>query len=163
MALLNFRLGYWSNNPNPLRTGNSTRKASWYRLMLREMLGRGLSETCPQIHLSDGGHFENLGIYELLRRRCRYIIASDAGADPKNTMSDLGKLIQRARADFSVDIEIDITTLGTTNDSGKNRPWRLGLPGFVHGPARGYPAGAVSPGVRRTERSPPCRPWTRRR
>ncbi len=126
MALFNFRLGYWSNNPNPQRTGNATRKASWYRLMLREMLGRGLSETCPQIHLSDGGHFENLGIYELLRRRCRYIIASDAGADPNNTMSDLGKLIQRARADFGVDIEIDITTLGATTDAGKNRPWRLG-------------------------------------
>ncbi len=115
MALLNFRLGFWTDNPNPKWCKRSSRSASWYRLMLREMLGLGLSETQPQVHLSDGGHFENLGVYELLRRRCRYIIASDASADLAGTLQDLGKAIQRARADFGVDVKIDVSTLETDN------------------------------------------------
>ncbi|MCW8875869.1 MAG: hypothetical protein OQK51_02325, partial [Kangiellaceae bacterium] len=110
MALLNFRLGYWTDNPNPKYAPKRGRAASWYRLMLREMFGKGLSEVNPQIHLSDGGHFENLGIYELLRRQCRYIIVGDASADLDMTMSDLGKAIQRARADFGVEVDIDIST-----------------------------------------------------
>ncbi|WP_196140349.1 hypothetical protein [Aliikangiella sp. G2MR2-5] len=111
MALLNFRLGYWTDNPDPEKSPRKGRAASWYRLMLREMFAVGLNEHSPQIHLSDGGHFENLGLYELLRRRCRYIIASDAGADLNNTLADLGKAIQRARADFDVEIDIDVSTI----------------------------------------------------
>jgi len=70
------------------------------------MLGIGLSEADQKIHLADGGHFENLGLYELLRRRCRYIIVSDAGADPTGTLADLGQAVQRARADLGADVEI---------------------------------------------------------
>jgi hypothetical protein len=33
------------------------------------------------LNLSDGGHFDNIGVYELLRRRCKYIIVGDAEAD----------------------------------------------------------------------------------
>lgn len=104
MALLNVRLGIWTLNPRtPPRRW---RLPAWYQLMLREMLGTGLAETRTHIHLADGGHFENLGLYELLRRRCRYIIVSDAGADPDCTLADLGKAVQRARADFGVQVEI---------------------------------------------------------
>ena len=80
MALLNVRLGVWV--PNPRQEPRRLRWPAWYQLMLREMLGVGLTEKDSRIHLADGGHFENLGLYELLRRRCRYIIVSDAGADP---------------------------------------------------------------------------------
>ena len=104
MALLNIRLGIWTLNPRtPPR---KLRFPAWYQLMLREMLGVGLAEDKTHIHLADGGHFENLGVYELLRRRCRYIIVSDAGADPECTMADLGKAVQRARADFKVEVDI---------------------------------------------------------
>lgn len=104
MTLLNVRLGYWTANPRHQPRG--FRWPAWYQLMLREMLGVGLSETEARIHLADGGHFENLGLYELLRRRCRYIIVSDAGADPDTTLADLGQAMQRARADFGASIEI---------------------------------------------------------
>jgi hypothetical protein len=104
MTLLNVRLGFWTMNPKHEPRG--LRWPAWYQLMLREMLGVGLSETQSRIHLADGGHFENLGIYELLRRRCRYIIVSDAGADPGTTLADLGQAMQRARADFGANIEI---------------------------------------------------------
>ncbi|WP_407951159.1 patatin-like phospholipase family protein [Permianibacter fluminis] len=105
MSLLNIRLGIWTLNPRtPPR---KLRLPAWYQLILREMLGVGLAETQKHIHLADGGHFENLGVYELLRRNCRYIIVSDAGADPDCTLADLGKAVQRARADFNVEVDID--------------------------------------------------------
>jgi hypothetical protein len=104
MALLNVRLGVWLRNPR--QEPRRWRFPAWYQLMLREMLGVGLSETDARIHLADGGHFENLGVYELLRRRCRYIIVSDAGADPACTLADLGQAVQRARADLGAEVEL---------------------------------------------------------
>ncbi len=104
MALLNVRLGVWVANPR--HEPRRWRWPAWYQLMLREMLGIGLDEKQARIHLSDGGHFENLGVYELLRRRCRYIVVSDAGADPDATLADLAQAVQRARADFGADVNI---------------------------------------------------------
>jgi hypothetical protein len=56
------------------------------------------------IELSDGGHFENLGIYELVRRRVDTIIVSDGSADKDFTFGDLANAIERVRADFGVNI-----------------------------------------------------------
>jgi len=63
------------------------------------------------VHLSDGAHFENLGLYELVRRHCRYIIVSDCGTDPKVTFDDFGNAVRRIREDFGVEIEIDLSPL----------------------------------------------------
>jgi hypothetical protein len=104
MTLLNVRLGIWVQNPR--HEPRRRRWPAWYQLMLREMLGIGLDEKDARIHLADGGHFENLGVYELLRRRCRYIIVSDAGADPTCTLADLGQAVQRARADLGAEVDI---------------------------------------------------------
>ncbi|HEV7607678.1 MAG TPA: patatin-like phospholipase family protein [Steroidobacteraceae bacterium] len=104
MTLLNIRLGIWVLNPR--HEPRRLRWPAWYLLMMREMLGIGLDEKDTRIHLADGGHFENLGLYELLRRRCRYIIVSDAGADPVCTLADLGQAVQRARADLGAEVEI---------------------------------------------------------
>jgi hypothetical protein len=104
MALLNVRLGIWVANPR--HAPRRLRWPAWYELMLREMLGVGLTEKDARVHLADGGHFENLGLYELLRRRCRYIIVSDAGADPGTTLADLGQAVQRARADFGAEVNL---------------------------------------------------------
>lgn len=104
MSLLNVRLGVWL--PNPRHEPRRLRWPAWYQLMLREMLGVGLDEKRARVHLSDGGHFENLGLYELLRRRCRFILVSDAGADPDTTLADLAQAVQRARADFGADVEL---------------------------------------------------------
>lgn len=79
--------------------------------MFTEMLGRGLDERRWHVHLSDGGHFENLGLYELIRRRCRFILVSDAGADLHWNFADLERAVERARVDFGAHIEIDITPL----------------------------------------------------
>ncbi len=63
------------------------------------------------VHLSDGGHFENLALYELVRRQCRYIIVSDCGADPTVAFDDLGNALRRIREDFDVEVEIDVAPL----------------------------------------------------
>jgi hypothetical protein len=104
MTLLNIRLGIWVVNPR--HEPRRLRWPAWYHLMMREMLGVGLNETGTRVHLADGGHFENLGVYELLRRRCRYIVVSDAGADPACTLADLGQAVQRARADLGAEVNI---------------------------------------------------------
>jgi hypothetical protein len=58
------------------------------------------------VYLTDGGHIENLGIYELLRRRCCLIIAVDAEADPNMTFNSLVTLQRYARIDMGVRIEL---------------------------------------------------------
>ena len=42
------------------------------------------------INLSDGGHFDNLGLYELIRRRCRFIVVCDAEQDGDLKFGSLG-------------------------------------------------------------------------
>jgi hypothetical protein len=57
------------------------------------------------IYLSDGGHFDNLGLYEMVLRRCRLIIVSDAGADPTFAYEDLGNAIRKIRIDLGISID----------------------------------------------------------
>jgi hypothetical protein len=59
------------------------------------------------IYLSDGGHFENLGLYEMVRRRCRRIVVSDAGCDPDCSFEDLGNAVRKIYIDFGVSIDFD--------------------------------------------------------
>jgi hypothetical protein len=63
------------------------------------------------LHLSDGGHFENLAAYELIRRRCRHVVICDASADPAFTFENLGNLVRRVREDFGAMIDLDVSAL----------------------------------------------------
>ncbi len=63
------------------------------------------------LHLSDGSHFENLGLYELIRRHCRYVIVTDCSADPEVAFDDLANTLRRIREDFGVEIELDVDPL----------------------------------------------------
>ncbi|HEY0549050.1 MAG TPA: hypothetical protein VGF13_05575, partial [Verrucomicrobiae bacterium] len=64
----------------------------------KELFGRTSCDSNSRyIHLSDGGHFENLALYELIRRHCRYIIVSDCGADPDVGFDDFGNAVRRIR------------------------------------------------------------------
>ncbi len=115
MTLLNVRLGYWMRNPRTTVLNNvQWRNPSWY-MIFSEMFGRGLNETGTSIHLSDGGHFENLGLYELVRRRCRYIIVCDGAQDADYTFNDLAKAVERVRVDFGAEITIDTRPLQPVN------------------------------------------------
>lgn len=109
LALLNVRLGYWLPNPKRLheiRSGIGARPFSLWT----ELWG-GLDEHDKFVNLSDGGHIENLGIYELLRRRCKLIIAVDAEADPRMIFPSLMRLIRYAQIDFGIQIRVDLDDL----------------------------------------------------
>lgn len=108
MAVFDVRLGWWMGNP---QNGKAWKHGSPYlglRWMIYELLGL-TTDTRPYVYLSDGGHFENLGIYELVRRRCRLIIACDASQDPAYACPDLRAAIERCRVDFATEIEMDLT------------------------------------------------------
>lgn len=109
LTLFNVRLGRWIGNPGDelwTRSGPSFA----LELLVQEIL-RGTSQRKEYLYLSDGGHFENLGIYELVRRRCRYIVAVDAGADPDMSFTDLGNAIRKCRIDLRVKIDLDLEPL----------------------------------------------------
>jgi hypothetical protein len=105
MTVFNVRLGHWS--PNPANENHWTKHDPPFGgiYLLNELFGR-TQHTSPFVYLSDGGHFENLGIYELVRRRCTCIVAIDAGADSKSQFDDLGNAIRKCYADFGVVIDI---------------------------------------------------------
>lgn len=105
MMLFKLRLGWWLGNPRNRRTAWRYRgpRFSW-RLFVQEALG-WTDDKEPWVYLSDGGHFENLGLYEMVRRRCRLIVVSDAGADPKCTLEDLGNAVRKISIDFGVKID----------------------------------------------------------
>ena len=106
MAILNVRLGYWLKNPK-----KSNRKSQPGAMQLgREMIGK-IDEHGPFLNLTDGGHIENLGVYELLRRRCKFIVAIDGEFDPNMTFHALTNLQRLASIDFDINIEIDLDEL----------------------------------------------------
>ena len=110
LALLNVRLAYWL--PHPGRVGRPTwvdwvaRRHPGLVALLQEACGI-VSDRGRFVNCSDGGHIENLGVYELLRRRCRTIICVDGGADPHFQFYDLTTLQRYAHIDLDVRIEID--------------------------------------------------------
>lgn len=129
LTLLNIRLGYWL--PNPIRVikgGWLTRLAlrgAGPKHVVKEALGR-LDLNGSHVNVSDGGHIENLGVYPLLARRCKYIIAVDAEADPTMCFDGLVKLSRYARIDLGIDIDIDLEGLRKDADGLSKRHWVLG-------------------------------------
>jgi hypothetical protein len=121
LAFLNVRLGYWLRNPRALGPQAAPSVKEYLNnlrsnlYLLAEMLGL-LDETSEYIYLTDGGHIENLGIYELLKRGCQLIVAVDAEADPTLSFSSLLKLERYARIDLGVRIDLPWEEIRTTND-----------------------------------------------
>jgi hypothetical protein len=105
MTVFNVRLGQWLPNSNAVRNRIRPMFPLWYLLL--ELFGQ-TNEDRDFVYLSDGGHFENLGIYELVHRGCRFILASDAEQDGEFAFEGLGNAIEKCRVDLGVNINIDI-------------------------------------------------------
>lgn len=105
LMLFNVRLGWWLGNP---KMGSYALAGPTYSLTpaLRELAG-DTTDDSEWIYLSDGGHFENLGLYEMIRRRCRRIVVSDAGCDPTCSFEDLGNAVRKIYIDFGVSIDFE--------------------------------------------------------
>jgi len=114
LTVFNFRLGSWFGNPRDAQTRGETNPSGSAGLLLSELLGQTLGDR-PYVYVSDGGHFENMGIYELIRRRCRFIVAIDSGTDPTSN-DNLGRLVRQVRIDFGVGIELDMTPVTPRED-----------------------------------------------
>ena len=117
MTLFNVRMGWWLGNPGP--AGQIRKKLldrglkHYYELahpksavypIIAEALG-WTDDRNNYVYLSDGGHFENLGLYEMVLRRCRLIVVSDAAGDPDFQYNDLGNAVQKVRTDLGIPIE----------------------------------------------------------
>jgi hypothetical protein len=112
LAFFNVRLGWWLGNPGD--AGRNTFDCSCPRIAVRPLLAEtfGLTDAAnPYVYLSDGGHFENLGLYEMVLRRCHYIVVSDGSCDTDRAFTDLGNAIRKIRIDLGIDIEIQTELL----------------------------------------------------
>ena len=117
MTVFNVRLGWWIQNTRKLDQWLEPGPMQSIPYLLKELLASTNDED-DYVYVSDGGHFENLGIYELVRRRCRYIIACDAGCDPGCTFEDLGNAIRKCRIDLGIEIEIDPGAIVPDSETG---------------------------------------------
>lgn len=82
---------------------------------MTELYG-GADDKSKYLAISDGGHFENLAGYELVRRKCRVIVLSDAECDPELHFEGLGTLIRMCEVDFNAKITIDVESLRFSGD-----------------------------------------------
>ncbi|HXT20410.1 MAG TPA: patatin-like phospholipase family protein [Thermoanaerobaculia bacterium] len=141
MTLFNVRLGWWLGNPGLAGQRTYRERNPVWSLppLIREATGN-TDDTYGYVYLSDGGHFENLGLYELVLRRCHRIFVSDAGADPKYAYDDLGNAVRKIRVDLGIPVRV--THTGIIPPSEK-KPGKYCAVGFID-----YPdvdgAGAVS-------------------
>jgi hypothetical protein len=147
--LSGLRLGYWWHN-------RLSKKNFWWsylgksRAALQEMLARFPGLQSPVWYLSDGGHFDNSGVYSLLKRELSLIVLADCGADPSYVFADMENLIRKARIDMDTAIDfIDPASLPTDIDKALRD--RFGTPdSIMPGPGNqhlllariSYPSGA---------------------
>jgi predicted acylesterase/phospholipase RssA len=145
MTLLNVRLGLWLPTPRRVRRlqrlgvlGSGSGFTGWARrwwlrlrnrpsgyYLVQEMASR-LDASGPFVNLSDGGHLENTAVYELLRRRCRFIVASDVESDPAMRFGSLAALMRYASIDLGVEIELDLEPLRPGPDGTSSSHWVVG-------------------------------------
>ncbi|HEU4500351.1 MAG TPA: patatin-like phospholipase family protein [Nitrospira sp.] len=129
LAFFNVRLGWWLGNPGP--AGRHTFDQSCPRIAVRPLFAEtfGLTDANnPYVYLSDGGHFENLGLYEMVLRRCHCIVVSDASCDTARSFVDLGNAIRKIRIDLGIDIDIPTELLQVQPDNRLSRAhYALGI------------------------------------
>ncbi len=123
---LGVRLGHWMRAPHERVRLRWLSRLAWRWIPKPQMLASEASATFygvdrPWWYLSDGGHFENSGVYALLKRELGFIILSDAGSDARYEFADIENLVRKARIDFGAEIDFysrdeaaSLFTLGST-------------------------------------------------
>ena len=131
LSILNLRLGWWLGNPGPAgnHTYMRTQPTTAVKYFADEAFGRTSDEE-SYVYLSDGGHFENLGLYEMVLRRCHTIVVIDADADGGYTFDNLGGAIRKIRIDLGV--AIDFPTFPTLTKLAENVQTSYCAVGKIH-------------------------------
>jgi len=119
LGLANVRLGLWLPNPrrHDLHQVPAPESGLWAKVrwqwrqpgipsLLREILGR-TNLNGRWVYVTDGGHYENLGLVEALRRGATEIVVFDASGDPPSSWVTFGEAVETARADLGVEIDLD--------------------------------------------------------
>lgn len=148
MALFNVRFGAWLGNPGLAGEQGDLyeRFVNWFlrlfgfrpprpfqlrspRLsaipIVAEAFG-SLDDESSYVYLSDGGHFENLGLYEMVLRRCRFIVVSDASSDAEYAFQSLAMAVRQIRIDLGVPIVIPDFSVNPPAQDLKNKYCALG-------------------------------------
>lgn len=110
LTILNIRLGFWIPTTLPGATKPILPNPG-FLCLIQEMTGILMHEKYRWLNLSDGGHIENMGIYELLRRRCKFIICVDGESDPTYTFHGLMASVRHAQIDFGVKLNPSLDDL----------------------------------------------------
>jgi hypothetical protein len=130
LTFFNVRLGWWLGNPGPAGDDTYDRRAPKYSVSPIISEAFGLTDDLNKyVYLTDGGHFENLAIYEMILRRCHIIVVSDGAQDENYRFSDLGNAVRKIRIDFSVPIEftsVPIYAEAPRAEQGKGMYWAIG-------------------------------------
>jgi hypothetical protein len=121
MAVLNVRLGYWFPNVN--RLDRLRFRGVGLNYFLAEITGR-IQENMNYVNISDGAHIDHLGVYELLRRRCKFIICVHGDAPLKTESSDLQRLARYAINDLGIKLEYNLADLQPDKD-GMSRAYAI--------------------------------------
>jgi hypothetical protein len=106
LTVFDVRLGWWLGNPRRRKQSKYPGPVFAWPYLIAELLGQTTARS-RFVNLSDGGHFDNIGLYELVRRRCRYVIVGDGEEDAGLTFGSMGGAIRKVRADFGVEIDVD--------------------------------------------------------
>jgi hypothetical protein len=117
LAVTGLRLGTWLPNPAFVQRWNEAKaNDDWTRpglpklrrlsYLLREVLGSH-RYTDRLLQITDGGHYENLGLVDTLRRRCTEIYCIDASGDRPPTAGTFEQAITLAYAELGVRIVLD--------------------------------------------------------
>jgi hypothetical protein len=124
LTMFNVRLGWWLPNPRrsylafdpnaqpPVGKDPFPRPKFAPSLLWRELLGQ-IGDDRDFVYLTDGGHFDNMGLYELVRRRCYEIVICDAEEDIGPVFAGIGMAIRKCRIDFGAEIDLDLNQLAT--------------------------------------------------
>ncbi|HEU4628256.1 MAG TPA: hypothetical protein VFS08_00870 [Gemmatimonadaceae bacterium] len=134
-VLFNIRLGNWMENPAHARSAARTEDGVFWPAYLWREVTMHTTETERLVNLSDGGHTgDNVGIYPLLERRCKVIVACDAERDPALAFGSLTEALRHAQVDMGIDVDIDLTMLRPDPATGMSRSHSA--VGRIHYPER---------------------------
>ena len=131
MTLFNVRLGWWLGNPGP--AGENHYRLAYPKSAIYPIIAEALGLTDDRnsyIYLSDGGHFENLGLYEMVLRRCRLIVVSDASDDADFQFDNLGNAVKKIRIDFGIPIDFKSMQIFPRKDKKKGAFCAIGTIGY---------------------------------
>ncbi|MBZ5682592.1 MAG: acyltransferase [Acidobacteriia bacterium] len=117
MTMFNVRLGWWLCNPRRPEKHDWASPRFAPLELTKELLGM-VNDTSKFVYLSDGGHFENMGLYELVRRRCYRIVICDAEQDENYRFEGIANAIRKCRVDFGVEITLDLGKLRLVQETG---------------------------------------------